>query len=98
MLETPVFISDQTHSVYSGWLNNSRMNLAIFEPGTASNPLDFFTNPYAAPGAFNPYFNLCGTDDPKASLGTTETAPPDMALITANIDKASTNVRGLHRS
>jgi hypothetical protein len=57
------------------------MNIAIFEPGTASNPLDFFTNPYAPPGAFNPYFNLCGTDDPKASLGTTATAPPDMALI-----------------
>lgn len=77
---------------YSGWLSNSRMNMASFEPGTALDPLDFFSNPYAAPGVFNPYFNLCSTDDPTASLGSTKTVPSDIALITSVIDQARSHV------
>ena len=38
------------------------------------------------------YFNLCGTDDPNASLGTPAKLGPDIELVSQNLVAAGGNV------
>lgn len=69
------------------------MNGISWSPGYADNLTDIYDNVASQPGAYNAYFNICGTDDPTATLGSLESAGPDMELVNRNVLAAAENVR-----
>jgi hypothetical protein len=58
--------------------------------GSASSPADLFGSALSQAGAYSPYINICGNDDPSSPLGST--VPADLQRIKDNWTKAMNDV------
>lgn len=50
----------------------------------AGDPLNLWDNPIRSPGLYNPYFNVCGSDDINNYDWKAKT-PPDMEIFSDNM-------------